>query len=240
MRRIRDALTYANVCATLALFVALSTGGAWAADQLIGQKQLKRNAVTAKALAKASVTGRAVKDRSLHAVDFARGELPSGPIGPGGPTGPAGSPGVGITRVARYAYDDDQGVGGSQSDFTRLRVIGSFTLPAKATVEVRWASQLSTLSIGAAGLCVAQLRVDGRTDAGTAPSGDDTTSGGTVRLLNPGSVGLLGNVTALAWFPNLAAGTHSLELWMRSSVLALACSEPSAPGMGEAYVTTIA
>jgi hypothetical protein len=238
MRRIRDALTYANVCATLALFVALSTGGAWAADQLIGQKQLKRNAVTAKALAKSSVTSRAVKNRSLRAIDFARGELPSGPIGPSGPSGPAGSPGEGVTRVARYTYGDSQEVDGTPN-FGRVRVIGTFTLPAQATVEVRWASQFSTLSIGGTGLCVAQLRVDGRTDAGTAPSGDDAASGGTVRLLNPGVLSLVGNVAAQAWFTNLPAGKHSLELWVRSSILALVCSEPSAPGIGEAYVTTI-
>ena len=75
----------------------------------MGPKQLKKNAVTAKALAKGSVTSRAVKDRSLRAVDFARGQLPSGPIGPSGPTGPAGSPGSGITRVARYTYTTTRG-----------------------------------------------------------------------------------------------------------------------------------
>ena len=179
-----------------------------------------------------------VKDRSLRAVDFARGQLPSGPSGPSGPTGPAGSPGSGITRVARYSYSGNEGINGTQ-DFGRVRVIGTFTLPAQATVEVRWASQLSALSIGGAGLCVAQLRIDGRTDAGTTPNGDDTTSSGTVRLLNPGAVSLLANVTAQAWFVNLPAGAHSLELWMRSTIPALGCSEPSAPGLGEAYVTTI-
>jgi hypothetical protein len=238
MRRVKDALTYANVCATIALFVALSTGVSWAADRLVGPRQLKTNAVTARALAKGSVTTRAVKDRSLRAVDFARGQLPSGPPGPSGPSGPAGSPGAGITRVARFAYGGNEGIGGTP-DFARVRVIGTFTLPAQATVEVRWASQLSTLSIGGAGLCVAQVRIDGRTDAGTAPAGDDATSGGTVRLFNPGTVGILANVAAQAWFPNLPAGVHSLELWMRSSIPALSCSDPSPPGLGEAYVTTI-
>ena len=237
MRRLVGSLTYANVCATIALFAALTTGASVAADRLVGPKQLKLNAVTAKALAKGSVTSRAVKDRSLRAADFARGQLPSGPPGPSGPAGPAGSPGVGITRVARFAYGDNQGTGASQ-DYARARVIGTFALAAPGTVEVRWASQLDTLSIGAAGLCAAQLRVDGRTDAGTTPSRDDT-SGGTVRLFNPGTVGLFANVTAQAWFPGLAAGSHTLELWMRSTVPALACSDPAAPGVGEAYVTTI-
>jgi hypothetical protein len=49
MRRLRGKLTYSNVVATLALFIALG-GGALAATQLkknsVGTKQLKRNSVT--------------------------------------------------------------------------------------------------------------------------------------------------------------------------------------------------
>src|SRR5437588_9974509 len=58
-------LTYANVTATLALFLALG-GGAYAALKLpansVGTTQLKKNAVT----------GPKVKNRSLTAVDVAK------------------------------------------------------------------------------------------------------------------------------------------------------------------------
>ena len=40
-----------------------------------------------------SVTTRQVKNHSLLAIDFKRGQLPRGPIGPAGPAGPAGPQG---------------------------------------------------------------------------------------------------------------------------------------------------
>lgn len=93
--RPRPRLTYANVIATLALFLALGGATAYAAQALgknsVGAKQLKKNAVT----------GAKVKDGSLLATDFKAGQLPSGERGPVGERGPQGVPGA--TRVvARY------------------------------------------------------------------------------------------------------------------------------------------
>ena len=60
LARARDRLSYANVVATLALFVALG-GGAYAAVQLpprsVGTKQLKNKAVKAVKIGKHAVTG---------------------------------------------------------------------------------------------------------------------------------------------------------------------------------------
>lgn len=54
MNRLSNRITYANVVATLALFAALTTGGAYAASQLgknsVGPKQLRKGAVTSRAL----------------------------------------------------------------------------------------------------------------------------------------------------------------------------------------------
>jgi hypothetical protein len=70
MQKWRPRLTYANVIATLALFLALG-GGAYAATQLpknsVGSKQLKKDAVTS---AK-------VKDGSLQASDLQAGVIPT-------------------------------------------------------------------------------------------------------------------------------------------------------------------
>ena len=81
----------------LALLFAMS-GTAYAAS-------LPRNSVGTSQLRSNAVTSSKVKDRSLRAVDFARGQLPAGargatgpqgaqgpagPQGPGGPQGPAG------------------------------------------------------------------------------------------------------------------------------------------------------
>jgi hypothetical protein len=63
----------------------------------VGAAQLRNNAVTNRKLAAGAVTTGKVRNRSLLAVDFARGQLPAGPqgaAGPAGPQGPAGAPGI--------------------------------------------------------------------------------------------------------------------------------------------------
>jgi hypothetical protein len=242
MRRLGRSLTYANVCATLALFVALSGGASWAAGELIGGNQIKSNAITARLLAKGSVTSRAVKDHSLQAVDFAKGQVPSGAKGATGAPGVAGPVGpAGTSRVARFIYTDDEGVNGT-STFSKERTIGTFTLNAAATVDVRWMTLMHGQSIAAGGACEVQIRVDGRTDQGTAPTGNDASVGGTFVFSVPMETAPLENITDEAWFPNLTAGQHSLEIWMRSTSGAVACDEPeptTPTATGQAYVTAV-
>jgi hypothetical protein len=115
MKIVRERLSYANVVATAALFVALGLGSAYAADK-IGSKDIAKNAVKSKhvkgkavktkhiargavkksKLAKDAVHTRKVLDGSLLAADFALGELPQGEQGPKGDPGdpgPKGDPG---------------------------------------------------------------------------------------------------------------------------------------------------
>ena len=77
----------ANVVGYLALAVALG-GTSYAAISLpaksVGAKELKPNAVNSKK----------VRNRSLKAVDFRRGQLPPGEVGLRGPQGPGGAPGL--------------------------------------------------------------------------------------------------------------------------------------------------
>jgi hypothetical protein len=83
MKRLRVKLTYANVVATMALFIALAGGTALAATQIlpknsVGSKQIKKEAVTPaklNAAAKSTLTGK------------------TGPAGPQGPQGAQGSQG---------------------------------------------------------------------------------------------------------------------------------------------------
>jgi hypothetical protein len=83
MTRIRSFFSYANVMATIALFLALG-GGAYAAIQLpknsVGTRQLKKNAVVSSK----------VKNGTLLNRDFKAGQLPRGLPGPKGDQGPAG------------------------------------------------------------------------------------------------------------------------------------------------------
>jgi hypothetical protein len=76
MRSLRSRLTYANVVATLALFVALSTGGAWAAHQvLIGGKQIKNGSITGKDVKRRSLTGAQIKPDSVTGRQVAEAKL---------------------------------------------------------------------------------------------------------------------------------------------------------------------
>jgi hypothetical protein len=100
--RIRSGLTYGNVVATMALFLALG-GSAYAAAQL------PRNSVGARQLKKNAVTSAKVKNGSLLKADFKRGELPAGAQGPKGDTGPTG-------RDGRDGRDGERGLKGDPGE----------------------------------------------------------------------------------------------------------------------------
>jgi hypothetical protein len=101
MRAIRQRLTYANVIATCALFLALG-GGAYAATQLpqnsVGTDQLKAGAVTGGKIAK----------KTRKQLQGERG--PIGPQGPQGKTGAKGATGsAGAKGAAGTAGTDGTG-----------------------------------------------------------------------------------------------------------------------------------
>ena len=80
-------MSYANVVATLCLFLLLGGSAAYAAAQLA------KNSVDTKQLKKGAVTAAKVKKHSLLANDFKSGQLPSGERGPAGPRGEPGERG---------------------------------------------------------------------------------------------------------------------------------------------------
>jgi hypothetical protein len=107
LQRQRPKLTYANVIATLALFLALGGGAAFAASTLgkntVGARQLRKNAVT----------GAKVKDGSLAAGDFEPGQLPAGERGPQGLPGAPGATDVVVRYDDRIGLKDAGEVGQS-------------------------------------------------------------------------------------------------------------------------------
>ncbi|HWN74079.1 MAG TPA: collagen-like protein [Solirubrobacterales bacterium] len=121
MARVLNKLTYANVVATLALFVALG-GASYAALQLpknsVGTKQLKKSAVTAQKIAKGAVT-----KAKLGADAQAALTGPAGPKGDPGPKGDQGSPGPSEALTAQAAEE-------SLVDAADATQIASLTLPA--------------------------------------------------------------------------------------------------------------
>jgi hypothetical protein len=88
----RRHLTYANVMATLGVFIALG-GSSYAAVKITGKDVRNR-----------SLTGKDIKKRSVP-LNRLKGSLPPGPAGPVGPAGPKGEPGApappeGVTSLA--------------------------------------------------------------------------------------------------------------------------------------------
>jgi hypothetical protein len=75
MKRLSGKLSYANVVATLALFIAVGGASAFAAGQLaknsVGTKQIKNNAVTSSKIKNGAITGSKVNLSSLGTVPSA-------------------------------------------------------------------------------------------------------------------------------------------------------------------------
>jgi len=91
--RLRPQLTYANVMATIAVFIAMG-GGAYALTipkNSVGATQIKRNAVRASEIKRGAVTSAKVRDRSLLTKDFKQGQLPKGDKGDRGDKGDPGA-----------------------------------------------------------------------------------------------------------------------------------------------------
>lgn len=93
-------LSYANVMATIAVFMAMG-GGAYALSipkNSVGARQIKKDGVGASEIKAGAVRSSEVKNSSLLAKDFKAGQLPAGSQGA---TGAQGLPGVsGLVKVA--------------------------------------------------------------------------------------------------------------------------------------------
>lgn len=114
MSRLRPRLSYANVVATLALFIAL--GGSATAALLITGKQVKNGTLTGVDLKDGSVGSADVKDGDLLARDFKAGELPAGPQGAKGDAGVQGPKGDGGSTGAPGAKGEPGLIGPPGAD----------------------------------------------------------------------------------------------------------------------------
>ncbi len=127
----RPKLSYANVMATIAVFIALG-GASYAAFRLpknsVGPRQIKKNAVSAAKIKKNSINSAKVKNGSLRAADFKAGQLPQGPQGPPGQNLTAATPlGSGATESGAFAAG-----GGKEDTFS---VVASFAQPLPAPLD---------------------------------------------------------------------------------------------------------
>jgi len=187
---IRSKLTYANVVATLALFLALG-GGAVAAVTLsrnsVKSKHIAKGQVKRSDIGKDAVTSAKVKAASLLGSDFKAGQLPPGPQGE-----------PGIARIAVTLFPNGNIYRGSLDGGSARRAAqGQYCIdlpfvPVAASVsrstnvlnpEDR--DRLATVAIGAEVTCpgedllVTTLEIDANDD-GTI---DNTLQDGTFSLL---------------------------------------------------------
>ena len=88
MSKLRNRLTYANLMATVAVFIALG-GGAYAIS-------VGKNTIKSKHIKDGQVTSADVRDNDLIGTDIDEDtlQLRAGPAGPRGPKGDTGNPGV--------------------------------------------------------------------------------------------------------------------------------------------------
>ena len=90
MKQLRKRLTYANVMSSIAVFLVLGGGAAFAANQLgknsVGSKQLKKNAVTAVKIKNNAVTNPKIADGAVTGGKLANGSVTTDKIGGGAVT----------------------------------------------------------------------------------------------------------------------------------------------------------
>jgi hypothetical protein len=134
-------MTYANVMSTIAMFAAVSTGGAYAATVITG-KQVKNGSLTAADLKAGSLTGKQIKDHSISAADLAAGLMTASPAAPSGARGDQGAAGSsGATGDQGPAGPKGEpGVAGAQGAPGAAGPAGPITgaLPSGVTLTGYW------------------------------------------------------------------------------------------------------
>lgn len=133
MKRLRAHLTYANVVATLALFVAVGAGSAFAAGQLapksVGARQLRPGAVTADKLRKQAVTAPKLMAQAVKQGKIASAAVTASKIADGAVTG---------AKIVNGAITPekipDDSLGGDKIDEATLKQVPSAKAASFATV----------------------------------------------------------------------------------------------------------
>jgi hypothetical protein len=137
---------------------------------------------------------------------------PAGPAGPQGPQGPAGP--SGITKVTRLVTTAQDNFAPTDNDFHQRLTLGTFTKDAAATrVRALWQGPAW---IEGGSTCTYQLRIDGKKDTGSVnPAYEPGEGGDSVLWLANGATFNENAIADTADFTGLAAGTHTITVWVR-------------------------
>jgi Collagen triple helix repeat (20 copies) len=235
---IRNRLTYANVMATLAVFVALG-GTSFAAATLITGKNVKDSSLTGADVRTGGLTGSDVKDKSLSPADFsgsvagpagARGITgTSGEAGAQGAKGEPGGPGAkgdtgaqgaaGTPAIVARSVIPVTGTRSGDAPFYLFSALGSFVkTAANSRIQLTYVTDY-TGSFG----CRIQLRVDGVNANGSSLPDSNTQS--TPGDLRAAGSGIKGPAIVLASFGGLSAGTHAVSLAIAAQDTASICTD---------------
>lgn len=177
MKKIQEKLTYANVVATLAFFLVLTGGAAYAASHLaknsVGTKQLKKGSVTSAKIKKEAVTGTKIELSSVGKVPSASRADAAGDAGTlQGHAANAFMQGGGQFFSARR----ELAVGDSEVPFLNLPGIGPVTASCVAGAKY---PKGEFKIVNNSGLTMEQtLQYSEGVDGGTAPPGKSIGFGG--------------------------------------------------------------
>ena len=128
---LRRRLSYANVMATMAVFIAL--GGSSYAALTVTSRTVKNNSLKSVDIRNNSIKSVDVRNRSLLAKDFRPGQLPAGAPGPQGPKGDPGLPGAAGAKgdTGPQGEKGETGEPGTARGYAYINADGSFD-PARS------------------------------------------------------------------------------------------------------------
>ena len=198
------------VIASLALLAALSGTSVASIANVplfsVGTPQLKGNAVISSK----------VKNRSLLAVDFKKGQLPRGPRGPAGPSGPAGPAGVAAAGYVAQVVSQNSATANTTTTqaFQELPgAVENVVVPTGETARLYVLFSAESTCYGGTGNCSVRITVDGNelqpVEGATAYF--DSTDAGDEAINSPESHAII------RLSDTLNAGTHPVRVERRTT-----------------------
>lgn len=158
--KLRSRVTYANVVASVALFIALGGTSYGLATGSIGSSELRNNGVRSKDLRNNDVRGKDIRtgtigspdvtDGALLAEDFKAGQLPAGERGPQGERGTPGEPGQDATNLFAYIRDAGNGDAATVQYGSGVTAVADDALPAAGHYAVTFNRSLVNCVVVAA------------------------------------------------------------------------------------------
>ena len=168
-------MTYANLMATLAVFIALG-GSSYAALTITGKnvrnsslagKDVKNSSLTGKDVKNSSLTTSDVKNRSLLAADFKAGQLVAGAAGPAGANGKDGNAGTARAYGKVSAAGVLDPAVRKNATVTKITT-GIYCIKLDPSIADSTTAASATLALGSS--VKAKLRSISKSDAGTCVS----------------------------------------------------------------------